>query len=72
MTKTRYAFLVSQLHIDGFSTPFTLSRNRDEGGVIVYIREDIPCKLLSKYSSKEEFKELFKINVSIKENSRKC
>ena len=72
MTKTRYAFLVSQLHIDGFSTPFTLSRNRDEDGVIVYIREDIPCKLLSKYSSKEEFKELFKINVSIKENSRKC
>ena len=50
---------VLQFHIDGFSIPYRLHRNRNGGGVIVYVREDIPSKLLSKYSFKEDIEGLF-------------
>ena len=43
---------VLQFHIAVFSIPYRLDRNRNGGGVIVYVREEIPSKLLSKYSFK--------------------
>ena len=32
------SFLVSQFEIDGFSTPFGLDRNKNGGGILLYIR----------------------------------
>ena len=35
--------------IEGFSMPFRFDRNRSGGGVIVYVRDDIPSKQLTKH-----------------------
>ena len=58
-TKLDNAYPVSQFHIDGFSIPYRLDENRTGGGVIVYVGEDIPSKLLSKLSFKEDIEGLF-------------
>ena len=36
--------------LDGYSKPYRLDRNRYGGGVLIYVREDIPSKLLSKHN----------------------
>ena len=41
-TKLDDTFQVSQLRASGFSKPYRLDRNRNKGGVIIYMREDIP------------------------------
>ena len=46
------SFPSAQLHINGFSLPYRYDRNRFGGGVLMYIREDIPSKeSKSSYSS---------------------
>ena len=40
-------FPLSQFHIDGLSTPYRLDRNRNGGDIIIYIREDIPSKIVT-------------------------
>ena len=37
------------MDIDRFSAPFRLDGNRFGGGVLTYIREDIPCQQLTKH-----------------------
>ena len=39
-------FLVNQFIIDGFSPPFRADRNKNGGGVIIYVRNDIPSREL--------------------------
>ena len=51
-TKIDDSFPIKQSIIDGYSTPYRLDRNAEGGGgggggVIIYIRSDIPCKLLT-------------------------
>ena len=58
-TKLDNTFPVSQFHIDGFSMPYRLDRNRNGGGVIVYVREDVPSKLLLKHCFKDDIEGLF-------------
>ena len=48
-TKLDDAFPLSQFHMDGFSTPYRLDRNRNEGGIIIYIREGISSKMVTKH-----------------------
>ena len=45
-TKLDESFPQPQFYIDGYSKPFRLDRNSRGGGVIAFIREDIPCKRL--------------------------
>ena len=45
-TKLGDTYPISQFHIDGYSMPYRLDRNRNGGEVIIYVREDIPCKIL--------------------------
>ena len=40
---------LSQFHIYGFSTPYRLHKNRNGGGIIIYIREYIPSKIVTKH-----------------------
>ena len=35
-----------QFLIEGFGPPFISDRNSHGGGILVYVREDIPCKLI--------------------------
>ena len=66
-TKLDDTFPVSQFHIDGFSKPYRLDRNRNGGGVIIYVREDIPSKILTKHVLPTDIEALF-----IELNFRKC
>ena len=49
-TKLDNSFPSRQFTINGFNLPFRLDRNTDGGGVLVYLREDIPCRELPKSS----------------------
>ena len=42
--------------IEGFTTPYRLDRNGSGGGILVYIRDDIPSKLIpTDFSNREGF-----------------
>ena len=36
----------SQFFIEGFSTPYRLDRDSNGGGILLYVREDIPSNLI--------------------------
>ena len=42
-TKLDSSFPSGQFVIQSYSTPFRLDRNQNEGGLLLYVREDIPC-----------------------------
>ena len=46
-TKIDDTFPDSQFLIEGFSVPFRLDRAAKGGGILLYIREDIPSKSIS-------------------------
>ena len=46
-TKLGDSFLESQLKIPGYSSPFCLDRDQNDGVIMVFVREDITAKLLS-------------------------
>ena len=58
---------LSQFHIDGLSTPYRLDRNRNGGGIITYIRQDIPSIIVTKHCFPKDIEALF-----IELNFRKC
>ena len=41
-SKLDESFPHGQFLIDGFHTPFKFNRNKNEGGILLYVREDIP------------------------------
>ena len=45
--KLNDSFPKGQLLIKGFGDPFRIDRNANGGGILFYVREDIPAKLLS-------------------------
>ena len=49
----------TQFLIEGYSKPFRLDRNRNGGGLLVYIREDIPSKELKSHTLAEDFEGIF-------------
>ena len=52
---------------DGSSKPCRFDRNKHEGGVMVYIRDKVPSKILEKHSCPNNIECLFK-----ELNFRKC
>ena len=46
-TKLDPSFPTGQFHIHGFSEPYRFDRNSNGGGILLYIREVIPAKLIS-------------------------
>ena len=49
-TKLDSSFQSKQFVIYGYSTPFRLDRNQNEAGPLLYVREDIPCKILNEHT----------------------
>ena len=37
------SFPIEQFHMDGYLPPFRADRDKEGGGVIIYVRDDIPC-----------------------------
>ena len=62
-TKVDVSFPESQFKIEGYSIPYRLDRNRNGGGVMIYVREDIPSKKLKKHTFPGDIEEI---------NLRKC
>ena len=58
-TKLDPSFPSQQLMLTGYSAPYRMDRNRDGGGVMIYVREDIPSKLLSKHNFTKSIEGLF-------------
>ena len=54
--------------INGFNAPFHLDRNDKGGGIILYIREDIPSRLVSTKSCQVEG---FLVEINLR-NKKKC
>ena len=46
-TKLDNSFPVGQFLIDGYGPPIRLDRDIHGGGLMLFVRDDIPCKLLS-------------------------
>ena len=65
-TKLDNTFHLSQFHIDGYSKPYRLDRNRNGSGMIIYVREDILIRMLTKHNFPDNIEGLF-----IKLNFRK-
>ena len=57
-TKLDSSFPSGQFVIKGYSTPFRLDRNQNGGGLLLYVREDIPCKILKEYTPENLFVEI--------------
>jgi exonuclease III len=58
-TKLDSGFPPGQFIMEGYSKPYRLDRNRFGGGVMIYVRENIPSKLLTKHTFTETIEGLF-------------
>ena len=61
------SFPSSQFMIEGFSVPYRFDRNRSGGGVIVYIRDDIPNNQLVKHKLPEDIEGVF-VEVNLRKS----
>ena len=50
-TKIDDTFPINQFIIDGYNAPFRLDHNKNGGGIMLFVREGIPVKLLSTATS---------------------
>ena len=66
-TKVDVSFPEAQFIIEGYSIPYRFDRNRNGGGVMIYVREDIPSKKLKKHTFPDDIEGLF-----IEINLMKC
>ena len=64
-TKNDSRFFSSPFMIEGFSMSFRFDRNRSGGGVIVYVRDDIPSKQLAKHKLPDVIEGVF-IEVNLR------
>ena len=55
-TKLYDTFLTSQFLVTGFSVPYRLDRNRNGGGIMIFIRDDIPSRVLTKHFFPDDIK----------------
>ena len=58
-TKLDSSFPKQQFSLDGYSAPYRMDRNREGGGVLIYVREDIPSKELSKHTFTKNVEGMF-------------
>ena len=66
-TKLDPSFPSEQFRLEGYSEPYRLDRNRYGGGVLIYVREDIPSKLLSKHNFTKNVEGLF-IEINLRKS----
>ena len=58
-TKLDNTFPENQFLISGYKKPYRLDRNRHGGGVMIYVREDIPSKILTKHKFSKNVEAIF-------------
>ena len=63
-TKIDNTFPVSQFCVPGYSVPVRLDRTGFGGGIMLYVKEHIPCRMLSKFTFEKEI-EAFTIEINL-------
>ena len=58
-TKLDDSFPTSQFVLDGYSIPYRRDRDRNGGGILIYVREDIPSKILTRHTFPDDIEGLF-------------
>ena len=58
-TKVDESFPISQFTIEGYRTPIRLDRNCHGGGLIFYLRDDIPCKEIKSHMLPKSIEGIF-------------
>ena len=53
------SFPIQQFAIEGFSLPYRCDRNEKGGRVMIYVREDIPCRELTTLPPSSNFEGIF-------------
>ena len=53
------SFLSSKFLIDGYGIPFRRDQNKFGGGILIYMRQDSPCKLLDRHQLPDDNEGLF-------------
>ena len=72
-TKLDDTYPVCQFYIDGYSTPYRFDRTSHGGGILLYIREDIPSKILKFEPVQNNFEGFFvEINLRKKKWLLSC
>ena len=66
-TKLDETFLESLFLMDGFSKPYRLDRNKNRGGIIIFIRDTISSKIFENHIFQNDVKSVF-----VELNFRKC
>ena len=66
-TKIDDSFHTHQFMIDGYSSPFREDRNSHGGGLLIYVREDIPCKRLKTNNISSDIEGIF-IELNLNNN----
>ena len=66
-SKLDESFTKSQFNIDGYAPPFRIDRTKNGGGVIIYVREDIPSKELKDHTSPNNFEGIF-FDINLKKS----
>ena len=59
-TKLDSSLPSGQFIIKGYGTPFRLNRNQNGGGSLLYVRGDIPCKILNEYTPEKTYRRFFR------------
>ena len=66
-TKLDHTFPEKQFLIPGYKKPFRRDRNRNGGGVMIYVREDIPCDILIKHKMPANIEAIF-LEINLRKN----
>ena len=53
------SYPTAQFTIEGYKKPFRLDRNKDGGGILIFVREDIPSTILDKHKLPKDIEGLF-------------
>ena len=64
-TKLDDSFPTAQFLLNGFCKPYRLDRSSNGGSILLYVRDDIPSRLLTGYKIKDNL-ELFFVEVNIR------
>ena len=64
-TKLDDSFPTGQFSLNSYSKPYRLDRSSNGGGILLYVRDDIPSRLLTDYKMKDNV-ELFFVEVNIR------
>ena len=66
-TKLDSTFPEKQFYVPGYKKPFRKDRNKNGGGVMIYVREDIPSDILMKHSIEENIEAIF-VEINLRKN----